>query len=148
MTKTTQTLFSCFGLTKVFFLYASLIFFSSLFLNPKWCRSGVCVLKTASFEKYTALAKPVVSDTSEKSNLIDDRKYGNLMKSDHSINRPTLVNSVEEVADEIDALKEVSCKLSKFYPPKNKHLQTTFMFHFLDFFSGACLFESSDFDQT
>lgn len=77
------------------------------------------MLKTAAFEKYTAVAKPLVSETSEKSNLIDDRKYGNLMKSEHSINRPTLVNSVEDV-DEIDALEEVSCKLSKLYP-KNIH---------------------------
>lgn len=77
----------------------------SIFPSIKWCRSGVCVLKTAAFEKYTALAKPLVSDTSEKSNLIDDRKYSNLMKSEHTINRPILVNyeeDDEEVEEEND----------------------------------------------
>lgn len=59
----------------------------------KWCRSGVCVLKTAAFEKYTAYSKSSTSETSEKTNLIDEsRKFGNLMKSEHSINRPILVN--------------------------------------------------------
>lgn len=68
----------------------------------KWCRSGVCVLKTSAFEKYTALTKPTPSDTSEKSNSIDDRKFNNFMKSEHTINRPTLVNYDEEEEGEED----------------------------------------------
>lgn len=93
------------------------------------------MLKTSAFEKYTVLSKPLVSETSEKSNLIDDRKYGNLMKSEHSINRPTLVNSVEEV-DEIDALEEVSCKLSKLHPKKLINNDNNFVitFAFVFFF--------------
>lgn len=102
------------------------------------------------------LAKPLVAETSEKSNLIDDRKFGNLMKSEHSINRPTLVNYVQE-ADEIDALEEVSCKLSKLNPPEKKtiiHFIFAFVWSLLanlsscvnDFVVGhkLCLFESSD----
>lgn len=51
------------------------------------------MLKTAAFEKYTAYSKSSTSETSEKTNLIDEsRKFGNLMKSEHSINRPILVN--------------------------------------------------------
>lgn len=51
------------------------------------------MLKTAAFEKYTAYSKSTTSETSEKTNLIDEsRKFGNLMKSEHSINRPILVN--------------------------------------------------------
>lgn len=59
----------------------------------KWCRSGICILKTAAFEKYTVLSKPLQSEGGggEKSNLIDDRKFGNLMKSEHSLNRLSLV---------------------------------------------------------
>lgn len=67
-----------------------------LIFHNKWCRSGVCVAKTSAFEKYTAITKPIASDTSEKTNLIDDRKFSNFMKSEHSINRPTLVNYMEE----------------------------------------------------
>lgn len=66
----------------------------------QWCRSGICVLKTAAFEKYTALTKPTTSDTSEKTNLIDERKFSNLMKSEHSMNRPSLVNYEQEEEDE------------------------------------------------
>lgn len=63
------------------------------------------MLKTAAFEKLTALAKPLVSETSEKSNLIDDRKFSNLMKSEHTINRPTLVNyEDEEEENDIEVL--------------------------------------------
>lgn len=43
-----------------------------------------------------------MSDTSEKSNLIDDRKFSNLMKSEHTINRPTLVNYEEGEEEEGD----------------------------------------------
>lgn len=64
------------------------------------------MLKTAAFEKYTALAKPLVSETSEKSNLIDDRKFSNLMKSEHTINRPTLVNYEEKEVEEVEEEKE------------------------------------------
>lgn len=77
------------------------------FFISKWCRSGVCVLKTAAFEKYTAIAKPLVSETSEKANLIDDRKFSNLMKSEHTINRPTLViyeEGDEEEKNDIEVL--------------------------------------------
>ncbi|XP_031616412.1 A disintegrin and metalloproteinase with thrombospondin motifs adt-1 isoform X2 [Contarinia nasturtii] len=64
--------------------------------ESKWCRSGVCIAKTSAFEKYTAIAKPLASETSEKSNLIDDRKFSNFMKSEHSINRPTLISTWSE----------------------------------------------------
>lgn len=80
----------------LFLLYQNLILENySNFINfifKQWCRSGVCVVKTTAFEKYTVVSKPITAETSEKTNLIDDRKYGNLLKSEHSSNRPTLVN--------------------------------------------------------
>lgn len=70
------------------------MFYASIF--HKWCRSGICVLKTAAFEKYTVLSKPLQSESGgEKSNLIDDRKFGNLMKSEHSLNRLSLVRTAK-----------------------------------------------------
>lgn len=81
------------------------------------------MLKTTAFEKYTAISKPIQPETSEKSNLIVDRKFGNLMKSEHSGNRPTLVNDVDEDdgdgegdvdVEELDTLEEVSREHSKF----------------------------------
>lgn len=89
---------------KIFFFFTNFKFNFS-FSIFKWCRSGICVLKTAAFEKYTALAKPLISETSEKSNLIDDRKFSNLMKSEHTINRPTLVNyEDDEEENDIEVL--------------------------------------------
>lgn len=62
----------------------------------KWCRSGMCVLKTALFEKYTmAVKQPVAESTLEKSNLIDARKFGDLVKSEHNLNRLSLVSSTK-----------------------------------------------------
>lgn len=68
-----------------------IINFYIIFSN-KWCRSGICVLKTAVIEKYSVQPKPTFSDNAaDKSNLIDDRKFGNLMKSEHNFNRLSLV---------------------------------------------------------
>lgn len=114
----------------------------------KWCRSGLCVLKTAAFEKYTAISKPILPDTSEKSNLIDDRKYGNFMKSEHSINRPTLVNDVEQIEDweELVAFEEVSLKLFKIISKfKKKNSYQFSQASFFGWISAICLVESSDY---
>lgn len=55
----------------------------------------MCVVKTAAFEKYTVVTKQAVSDTvGDKSNLIDGKKYGDMVKSEHTLNRMTLVTSV------------------------------------------------------
>lgn len=64
----------------------------SFFSLPKWCRSGICVLKTDTLEKYTTVSKPIQSDSEGgKTNVIDGRKFGNLMKSEQTMNR---LNSV------------------------------------------------------
>lgn len=48
----------------------------------------------------------MTSDTSEKTNLIDDRKFGNLMKSEHSINRPSLSLVNYEDGEEEEEVEE------------------------------------------
>lgn len=58
----------------------------------------MCVLKTAVFEKYTmAVKQPVAESTLEKSNLIDARKFGDLVKSEHNLNRLSLVSSTKKI---------------------------------------------------
>lgn len=62
------------------------------FFAKKWCRSGICVLKTDTFEKYTTISKLTQSESDGgNTNVIDDRKFGNLMKSEQRINRLNLV---------------------------------------------------------
>lgn len=62
-------------------------------LPKKWCRSGLCVVKTAVLEKYTVVTKQTVSDTTaDRTNLIDGKKFGDLVKSEHTLNRMTLVS--------------------------------------------------------
>lgn len=64
-----------------------------LYMLPKWCRSGICVLKSDTFEKYTTVSKPTQPESEgQNTNVIDDRKFGNLMKSEQSINRLNLVS--------------------------------------------------------
>lgn len=62
------------------------------------------------------------------------------MKSEHSINRPTLVNDVED-EEELDALEEVSLELSKLF-------QICYhIFHRFSVSDRMCLFESSGYNN-
>lgn len=67
-------------------MFISVCFLAFLFLQ--WCRSGVCAIKTAIIEPYAIITRQsLIGKTPEKSNLIDDRKYGNLMKQEYNFNR-------------------------------------------------------------
>lgn len=55
----------------------------------KWCRSGICLLKTSLFEPLSSIQRQSLK-SSDKSSLIDDRKYGNLVKQEYNFNRVSM----------------------------------------------------------
>lgn len=55
----------------------------------------MCVIKTATLEKYTLVTtkqQTILDTVGEKTNLIDSKKFGDLVKAEHTLNRMTLVS--------------------------------------------------------